>query len=156
WTKTAADPAYNRLPPLEPLLTLTTYHPSGGAVVAPRPGPPPNLESEFGPDGRVAAALTALRRLDLNRHLPDYPVPDSTGRITDLVGFAVAETARQHMAAEIFEVLWRVTGAGNPALTPPPGATNHEPARWDALRYLAQLAVNIVDYIDTDDYITPF
>jgi hypothetical protein len=158
WTKSPADAAYDRLPPLEPVPNLSAYHPSGGAVQAP-PGPP-YLESEFGPDGRTAAALTALRRLDLNRYLPDYPAPDpQTGRITDAVGFTVAETARQYMAAEIFEVLWRVTGAGNPAdprVTPPPGAPNHDGARWDALRCLAQLAVNIVDYIDSDDYITPF
>src|SRR5260370_23532061 len=37
----------------------------------------------------------------------------------------------------------------------PPGVTPGSP-RFNALRWLAQLAVNIVDYIDSDDYITPF
>jgi hypothetical protein len=155
WSKGAGSPAYNRLPPGEPLPTLSP-HPSGPAVPFP-PEPPPFLESEFGSDGRAAAALTALRRLDLNRYLPDYPNPDSqTGRITDLTGFLVAQTARQHLAVEIFEVLWRVTGTGNPALVPQPGMPGHDPARWDALRWLAQLSVNIVDFIDNDDYMTPF
>jgi hypothetical protein len=155
WTQSQRDAAYNRLPPLDPIPTLSP-HASGGAV-APPPGLTAQLESEFGPDGRTAAALTALRRLDLNRYLPDYPNPDpQTGRITDLTGFLVAQTARQHMAAEIFEVLWRVTGAGDPAQAPPPGSSAYEPARWDALRGLAQMAVNIVDFVDTDDLMTPF
>jgi hypothetical protein len=157
WSTSADDAAYYRLPPREPIPTLSPYVPSGGAV----PPPPEPLstffESEFGPDGRTAAALTAVRRLDLNRYLPDYPSPDATtGRITDIAGFAVAEKARQIMAAEIFDVLWRVTGAGNPAVTPAPDAPGHDAARWDALRWLAQLAVNVVDYIDNDDYLTPF
>jgi hypothetical protein len=156
WAKTAGDPNYLRLPPREPLPILSPYHPSGGGVPFP-PGLPPLLESEFGPDGRAAAALTALGRLDLNRYLPDYPNPDpKTGRITDLTAFTVAQTARQYLAADLFEVLWRATGAGNPALVPPPGTRAHEPARWDALRWLAQLAVNVVDFIDADDYMTPF
>ncbi|MCC6419247.1 MAG: hypothetical protein IT429_13510 [Gemmataceae bacterium] len=97
------------------------------------------------------------RRLDLNRYLPDYPNPDPrTGRITDLTGFLVAQAARQHMAAEVFEVLWRATGSGDPAITPPPSSPSHDAARWDTLRDLAQFAVNIVDYIDSDDCMTPF
>jgi hypothetical protein len=157
WTKGPGDRAYNRLPPDDPNPTRSPYTPSGGAVAAPTNPLPSFFESEFGPDGRAAAALTALRRLDLNRYLPDYPAPDAqTGRITDVTGFLVAQLARQYMAAEIFEVLWRVTGAGDPSLTPPPDAPGYDAARWDALRWLAQLAVNIVDYIDNDDYSTPF
>ncbi len=155
WTRSSDDAAYLRLPPRDPVPALSPYHPSGGAV--PPPPPLPHFEGEFGPDGRANASLTALRRLDLNRYLPDYPNPDPrTGRIADLVGFVVAERARQFLAAEIFEVLWKVTGAGDPTLAPPPGTPAHDPARWDALRYLAQLAVNVVDYVDADDYLTPF
>jgi hypothetical protein len=141
------SPEYDRLP-------TGALHPYGPAVLAPRP---PVAESEFGPDGRTAAALTALRRVNLNRYLPDYPLPDpTTGRISDPLTFTVAQTARQHFAAELFEVLWRTTGAGDPALAAPPGSPLHDPTRWDAFRYLAQLAVNIVDFIDNDDYSTPF
>jgi hypothetical protein len=135
--------------------------PAGSAVAPPSLSEflVPQPQGEFGSDGRTAAAVTALRRLDLNRHLPDYPNPDANGRITDLVGFNVAQTARQHFAAEIFERLWQVTGAGNPydpAVLPPPGAAGYDVDRWNALRWLAQLAANIVDFIDSDDYSTPF
>jgi hypothetical protein len=155
WSQSAGDLAYNRLPPRDPLPILSP-HPSAGGLPPPQ-GTIPPFESEFGPDGRAAVALTALRRLDLNRYLPDYPNPDpGSGRITDPTSFVVAQTARQYLAAEIFEVLWRTTGSGDPARTLPPGAPGHEAARWDALRWLAQLAVNIVDFIDSDDYMTPF
>jgi hypothetical protein len=147
--------AYLRLPAL-------AAYPVGNALPFPPLASlmgPSAVGSEFGPDGRAAADLTALGRLDLNRYLPDYPKPDATGQITDLVGFAVAQQARQYFAAEIFERLWRLSGAGNPylpAALPPPGVSNHNAERWNALRWLAQLAVNIVDYIDTDDCMTPF
>src|SRR5262249_43188101 len=42
------------------------------------------------------------------------------------------------------------TGAGDPA-SAAPGSP-----QYDALRWLAQLAVNVVDYLDPDDYLTPF
>ncbi|HEY7157892.1 MAG TPA: hypothetical protein VH575_28295 [Gemmataceae bacterium] len=156
WSQAPGDVAYNRLPPINLSSARSSYYPSAGSVSAPT-GTPPPFESEFGPDGRAAAELTALRRLDLNRYLPDYPNPDpQTGRIADTLGFTVAQTARQHMAAEIFEVLWRVTGCGDPSRTPPPGMPGYIAARWDALWWMAQLAVNIVDFIDADDYLTPF
>jgi hypothetical protein len=140
-------------------LGTTSRNPVGSAVGFPGlpGGLPPRRDSEFGADWRAAATLTALRRIDLNRYLPDYPKPEG-GRIIDLDGFRVAQQARQHMAAEIFECLWKVTGADNPALVrpPPPNADRHRVERWEALRFLAQLAVNIVDFIDNDDYITPF
>src|SRR5262249_52238944 len=106
----------------------------------------------------AAARLSSLRRLDLNRHLPDYPKPNSQGVIEDVVQFEVAQRARQYMAAEIFEILWRVTGTGDPAeiQSPPPSAHHPIYPRWNAMRVLAQLAVNIVDFIDSDDYMTPF
>jgi hypothetical protein len=155
WSSAGDPSGYNRLPPRAPL--TATPAPSGGAIPYPPDPRPVFLESEFGPDGRATAALTAIGRLDLNRYLPDYPNPDPrTGRITDLTGFLVAQTARQYLAAEVFELLWKVTGAGDPALVPPPGSPGYDQARWDALRWLAQLAVNVVDFIDNDDYMTPF
>jgi hypothetical protein len=148
---------YNRWPPATP---NHSPHPCGGLIASP-PFPPafqPKSDSDFGPDWRAAARLTALRRLDLNRYLPAYPKPNTDGVIDDLVQFEVAERARQYMAAEIFEVLWRVTGTGDPSAigVPPLSASDPLYPRWNALRALAQLAVNIVDFIDSDDYSTPF
>jgi hypothetical protein len=145
--------SYNRLP-------AGAAHPAGKTVTSLPPLRLVHPDSEFGPDGRATAALTGLRRLDLNRYLPDYPQPDETGRIRpeDLVDFEMAQRARQYLAAEIFERLWKATGTGNPATFRPPllGGNRIQQERWEAARYLAQLAVNIVDFIDGDDYITPF
>jgi hypothetical protein len=68
---------------------------------------------------------------------------------------AVAD--RQQLAQDIFDVLRKVTGAvdifANPALRATFGPVTPE---YQALRWLAQLSVNVVDYIDEDDYSTPF
>jgi hypothetical protein len=66
--------------------------------------------------------------------------------------YALAVQARQQLAADIFNCLRQLTGAGDPATVDPTASV----AQYRALRWLAQLAVNIVDYIDTDDYSTPF
>ncbi len=157
WTDDRVSPAYQRQPPLQPV-TNAPPQPAAGAVPFP-PLTATMIESEFGADGRAARALTAVRRLDLNRYLPDYPLPPANGPITDpqgLEGFAVAQKAREYMVAEILELLLRVTGAGNPLQAPVPGDAGHEPERWRAFRWYAQFAVNIVDYIDSDDHMTPF
>jgi hypothetical protein len=133
--------------------------PSGGPVPFPPLGglPPIHPDSEFGPDWRTVSALTSLRRLDLNRYLPDYPKPDPSGIITDILGFQVAQTARQHLAGEIFDRLWKTTGLGSPDTVPKPvPKVGLHAERWAAFRWVAQLAVNIVDFIDNDDCITPF
>jgi hypothetical protein len=114
---------------------------------------------DFAPgDGRSLAAL--LGRLDLNRPLPDYPRPNENGLIKGadaLAQFNAAQTARQQLAADIYVRLIQATGAYDPF------THNHQLvdrmdniAKKIALRWLAQLAVNIVDFIDNDDYITPF
>jgi hypothetical protein len=94
------------------------------------------------------------------------PVILSTGRV-DILGLGNLATgvnpafqyvraiqARYYFAKDVFEYARLVTGAPDPndatvwaALTP---------EQKDALRWLAQLSVNIVDYIDIDDNITPF
>jgi hypothetical protein len=73
---------------------------------------------------------------------------------------------RQELAKDIFARLVIATGAAGSymkwngyvqALVPPtvaPGATPNP--QYDALRYLAQLSANIVDYIDGDDVATTF
>jgi hypothetical protein len=67
--------------------------------------------------------------------------------------FKYAQTARQNLAKDIYSVLLLVTGAPDPNNIPgiTTAAPQFEPARW-----LAQLAVNIVDFIDNDDFSTPF
>ena len=119
-------------------------------------------------------------RLDMNRSLPDFPDPATVSAAiaaakagnVQLAQAAVAQAkaalvARQTFAKDIFMRLCQMTNAppcyddtGSPlpsSLMPPPtnpdGSSN---AQYDALRWFAQIAVNIVDYIDNDDIITPF
>jgi hypothetical protein len=127
------------VPPYGPQITFPT--------LASPPTTPPN--GEFAADWRGLSA--ALGRIDLNRPLPPYPTPDATTaqiKNTDYGQFYAAQRARQNFAADIFTILRQVTGAGDP--------TSATGAQKDALRWLGQLAVNIVDLIDSDDYITPF
>jgi len=56
------------------------------------------------------------------------------------------------MARDIYNRLIKLTGALDPSVpTNVVGPNEYRAARW-----LAQLSVNIVDYIDNDDYMTPF
>jgi hypothetical protein len=76
--------------------------------------------------------------------------------ITDLAGFAAAQRARQDLAANIFTVLLQTTmGATDPTTIPAGTPPTYTPA-YNAARWLAQLSVNIVDFIDNDDIMTPF
>jgi hypothetical protein len=64
---------------------------------------------------------------------------------------------RQVFARDVFHYLLHATGARNPNdLLADPSITPITPVQYAAAKYLAQLAVNIVDYIDSDDYITAF
>jgi hypothetical protein len=154
---TASGAGFNRLYP-------GAAYPYGEAIAFPpmsllHPGSGFIDPYEFRPDLRASPVLTALRRLDLNRYLPPYPPIDpETGRFVeaDPHQFEVAQRARQIMAAEIFEVLWKVTGTGSPDILTIEDLTDRSRKRFNALRSLAQLAVNIVDYIDPDDIMTPF
>ncbi len=131
----------------------------GGSKPYPDSPGPWTPYSDFGADGRATAA--ALGRIDLNRPLPDYPAPDpATGRITNAAGFRAAQAARQDLARDVFLRLVKATGAYDPntyqAPAPPSSYAPPTPPELDTLRWLAQLAVNVVDYTDSDDYITPF
>jgi hypothetical protein len=109
--------------------------------------------SEF--DISARSILAALGRVDLNRQLTDYPyVTDpnfTTTRRFDTTNPAVmaqvnqANTDRQQFAQDILNRLVVATGALYGASPDP-----------KAIQWLAQLAVNIVDYIDTDDVSTVF
>ena len=128
----------------------------------------------------------ALGPVDLNRPLGDYrtnpllPLSPKNPDMTTALGqtaFYQAWADRHNLAKDIFARLIIATGAaadvdpvsGNvrlPQSTGPGvfalqtfgGTTKSKitQEQYDALRYLAQVAVNIVDYIDKDDINTPF
>lgn len=84
-----------------------------------------------------------LRRINLNRTLTAYSVgPPST--------VVQADTDRQNLARDIFNRLVAVTGATASFSA----ATTKTDTSFLATRWLAQIAVNIVDYIDSDDVMT--
>jgi uncharacterized protein (TIGR03118 family) len=113
----------------------------------------------------------ALGRVDLNRFLPPYR---HQGRGLDLVTyskvpqvgpadrfdlanlavreqFLAAQAARQRLADDVYRRLLAVTGVTEPQDPAHPTETELVPRRW-----LAQFAVNVVDFIDEDDLSTPF
>jgi hypothetical protein len=136
---------------------------AGGPIGSPAAGPAPSgANSDFDPNWR--SFVTALRSIDVNRKLTDYRDPARIGApfedtnlgalpVNGSVNFARAQADRQALARDIFERLAAATGAWKPQDAFPAAATVPE---IDALRQLGQMAVNIVDYIDNDDYMTPF
>jgi len=131
-------------------------YPTGGAMPAPTlsTAATPTLagNSEFGSDGRSLAA--ALGRIDLNRQLTSYPPLNNQGAFTSAPDQAIAD--RVQLARDIYDRLRLVTMGELPAYIPPPPAAGTLDVSFEARRWLAQLAVNIVDFIDEDDYMTPF
>ncbi|MBI1913629.1 MAG: hypothetical protein HYS12_02570 [Planctomycetes bacterium] len=122
----------------------------------------------------------ALEKVDLGQLLPRYPhqggpagtpmLKGYNGRYDNSNAYAIdpstglpytatqvqqqyesAQQARQSLAAEIYRRLLIVTGVDGPQNAAAP--TPDELAR---LRWLGQLAVNIVDFIDEDEISTPF
>jgi hypothetical protein len=113
---------------------------------------------EFRDDWRAANA--DLLRVDLNRRLTPYPLPSPqtpatyNGRFdvaAAVAQFQQAQRDRQKLANDVYRRLLAVTGVAPPARRAAPTDAELMPRRW-----LAQLAVNIVDYIDEDDVSTPF
>jgi hypothetical protein len=125
-------------------------------------------------------------RIRLNRPLPPYPhmgagvIPPYTaqppgatlspyGQSYNLTNpgianqYTAAVFARQALANDIYRRLLAITGVA-PIPPTPAGSTtaplgtsgNPTNAQLAPFRWLAQLAVNIVDYIDEDDIMTPF
>lgn len=110
-------------------------------------------------------SLTAkLGRINLYRRLTDFP--EAANGLIDLTNAANATAVqnafneRQAMAKEIYDVLRAVTGAQEPNTAyvaySAPNALDSAKNPFRTLRYLAQLAVNMVDFIDNDGYSTPF
>lgn len=149
-----------------------TRIPSAAASAAFNDGTPnsllPNRAGVPNPGGDLRnadwrSALGDLGRVNLNRKLTDYPAPPQPGYRLDMTNMNVvtqfnnATRDRQMLASDIFDRLRLAAGAEDPATFAgaDPTAGPSRP-QFEALRYLAQLAVNIVDYIDADDVITSF
>jgi hypothetical protein len=119
------------------------------------------LDSENGEfRSKWQAADADLERVNLNRRLTPYPLPAAQTLATYNGRFDVAAAAgqfqqaqrdRQKLADDIYRRLLAVTGIAPPARPAAPTDTELMPRRW-----LAQLAVNMVDFIDEDDVSTPF
>jgi hypothetical protein len=133
-----------------------------------------------------ALGLDLSNRLSLNRFLPDYPKVDfgNPGRwnlatidlntgLSYQTLFNNAQGARQQLATDIFNRLcwvstggfvnpsggksyWYTSGGAAAPGTDINDRTAFTQAQYNALQWLAQLAVNIVDYVDDDSLITPF
>lgn len=120
---------------------------------------------------QMRAVMTHLQgTVDLNRPLTEYrKAPATPLSPVNIYNPAVAGedavylqawTDRQLLARDVFNRLVIATGAS--AAIDPNGSGYMFPTvlpgspEYDALRYLAQLAVNIVDFIDADDVSTAF
>jgi hypothetical protein len=113
-------------------------YPTSTAVTQAIPQPFPAGAGEFGIDARSQIAAL-LPRINLNRLGGHMETADS-----------------QAMAKEIFDRLVRLTGAIPPSHAPPFHIARPTDKHYKATRWLAQLAVNIVDFLDVDDDMTPF
>ncbi len=175
---------YNRTSPTPPgtaygyggALGANAHQPPNGAATA---FPALNLRgaalpasTEFTVDWKSADAV--IGKVDLNRFLSPYPhlgqgTTAATYVSTPMVNpydrfdqnvangpailaqYKQAQADRQQLADDIYRRLLRVTSV--PAVVAPATPTVTELA---ARRWLAQLAVNIVDFIDEDEISTPF
>lgn len=95
-------------------------------------------------------------RIDLSRKLTPYPVVDTNTWLyrqqpADIDQLNKAALDRQNLAWEIYTTLWQLCGAES-YTTMVAKAANDPSVR--AHRWLAQLAVNLVDFIDGDDTMT--
>lgn len=174
---------YEAGPTLDPDQAAFPQGPAASFPALANRGPPPydprRVDGEFGAaDWRAVSA--GLARVDLNRALPPYPhqgsgtVPPFGPPLTVVNGkvaldmpfdsdapdgpiwkqFIVAQAARQRLANEIYRRLLVVTGV--PPIRPEQAPQSPPPYLLRTRRWLAQLAVNVVDYLDEDDISTPF
>jgi hypothetical protein len=134
-------------------------------------GPPAKLngQGEYDPVTWKSTLAAVLSRVNLGRALTNYPALGANPALPNQIDpnsgqYQQAVQDRQQMAAEIYNVLWRVTGCVNPATLNPATVmaqmgqkpTPPQVLQFYALQYLAQIAVNIVDFVDVDDFNTPF
>jgi hypothetical protein len=173
WPSTTPANGYGTTTPNPPF-------PQGLASALPYPNPNPAVNttpptsslkgpSEFGTDWR--SAIAALTKIDLRRTLRQYPLygdpknpsgiqtpdtnyvrfDDGSAGGTVYNAFLAAQGDRQQLAYDLYRRLLVVTGV--PPVQNPLIPSNNELA---TRRWLAQLAVNIVDFIDEDEISTPF
>ncbi len=104
--------------------------------------------------GTAHNPLAGLGRIDLNRDLPAYPTTFFTQVDTaEFKQFLDAKGARQAFAKDIYDrLVWLTTGTRPSDQPVPPNPSGP----FETRRWLAQLAVNIVDFIDEDNVSTPF
>lgn len=145
------------------------------------PGVGATAFAKDGSSNNVRNLRAALSSVNLNRPLADYrgsTVAERAASLSDtnIVNAATAWADRLVLARDIFQRLVIVSG-GKVAFTngvmylPQPTGMAAPPyqiddgvnpvvpvtqGEYDALRWLAQLAANIVDYIDNDDINTPY
>ncbi|MBN9119869.1 MAG: hypothetical protein J0I06_12030 [Planctomycetes bacterium] len=140
---------------------------STGVGPFPAPGTPLGTVTDF-TAGRWVNRMAVLGAVDINRPLTDYRV-DMTKPLTapnnvTTTSAGPADNDRRKLAHDIFVRLAAATGAslqisltGTQHPTPQYAVPTGLPAaQLNALRYLAQLAVNVVDYRDDDDISTAF
>ncbi len=132
----------------------------------------PNAANQLQSDWRSGNGV--LGKIDLNRKLTPYPInlrnpngafnvstnPVVVFNLTNPVinaQYQQAKADRENFALDILKRLIVATGAYNPQNPPVDNRGNPisaTPQHIYALAYLAQLAVNIVDFIDGDDIMT--
>jgi hypothetical protein len=160
------DPSANRN---NPVPTNSEFTVPGGAAA-----PPTNWRAAVQSAAVLQYIKPFLGRLDLTRTLQPYPnqvINPATGQANNNLRFddnqtvlpgdpqgrtiyqvyQAATSDRQNMAADIYRLLRKLCGVSAVSNTATPTEQDLMPRRW-----LAQLAVNIVDFIDSDDISTPF
>jgi hypothetical protein len=129
--------------------TAGAKFPPAATTIPPQPASAAVPAGEFDANGwrsKVYNSTLNEWRVQLSRNLPAYPANGNP------VGTDAADDARQSMALDIYNMLIKLTGARDPRkIANMPTKDNPE---YFAARALAQLAVNIVDFIDEDDVIT--
>lgn len=139
----------------QPATGTPGFQPPAGSV---HPINDPTTTYSFDGRSRLPALLS---RLDLNRPLRPYPQPiadtSGNGKYFDatnpnvIAAYRQADADRRQFAKDIYDRLKAAVGA------PDIGTANTQttPA-YLTHKWLAQLAANIVDYIDEDDVMTTF
>ena len=109
--------------------------------------PATTQDGEF--DSSYQSTLALSKKLNLRRKLAPYPSIDTTAGVYDpanpnlSIQLTAANDDRQKFASDIYNILVGVTGADSSVAT-------------YSNKWLAQVAVNLVDNIDEDEVITAF